>query len=407
VVWRPRDYGEVQTAIGVVAEDSQLDFKSAYSKPDETAKDIAAMTVEGGVVAYGIDEQGGVAVALPNVVLAGAKERIQQIVDTRIRPVPTVEIDVFPATSGGLEGVVLVTVLPSQLAPHYANERYPSRSGATTRYLTEPEVESLYRQRQRLIERPAQGKLRLKGFIPAEGGFDAPADGDLGFSGFSSVGGVGVMRLLIASVADVRHPLGARVGDALTEAFREAQGTLSNHIVGTLAPRLARLGRWTPRGTLGWKAGHASTEYSDHAGGTVFAAATYSHSGAFSFQVSLALVDEPSSTRRAFEHLWLSELLAGLCCGATFLSRIPGVGYLQCELGLQGLENSISSSPDVPAYEQNPPRITDSFYRETGTFGARELARDPREAARLLLDRLLVSFLSPDFDLFSYIAPQR
>src|SRR4051794_305962 len=46
-MWRPRSYADVQAGVGVVAEDSQLDFKRAYSTPEETAKDIAAMTIEG------------------------------------------------------------------------------------------------------------------------------------------------------------------------------------------------------------------------------------------------------------------------------------------------------------------------------------------------------------------------
>lgn len=112
--------------------------------------------------------------ALPGVGLAEADERwIRQIVGPEVVPMPVV--DVFrvedPARPG--HGFVLIAVARSPLAPHavLVNEglRYPRRNGATTRYLSEPEVAAAYRERlaaagrqsdrAREIEADALGRL--------------------------------------------------------------------------------------------------------------------------------------------------------------------------------------------------------------------------------------------------------
>jgi hypothetical protein len=62
-----------------------------------------------------------------------------------------------PARPG--HGLVLIAVPRSQLAPHavIVNDglRYPRRNGATTRYLSEPEVAAAYRERFAAAQRQA------------------------------------------------------------------------------------------------------------------------------------------------------------------------------------------------------------------------------------------------------------
>jgi hypothetical protein len=393
-MWRPRSYADIQAAIGVVAEDSQLDFKATYSKAEETAKDVAGMTIEGGVLAYGVEEQNGVASALPHVQLAGGPERIQQIIDTRIRPVPTVEIEVFPASASADDGVVVVTILPSPLAPHYANERFPARAGVTTRNLTEHEIDALYQQRRRVTERATADDSILAHYTEPEGG---PQGG---------VGGIGIMRLLIGPLSTVRHPSGAKVGSALTRAVHAAATTMSEYVKPSLSPKACDwLVDWRPRGTLGWQAGLASSEFRELEQ-AVLVAATYTHSGNFSFLVSMGLMGEGGAGRIAFEHLWAVELMACLCIAGTFLADVPGVGLLECELGLQGLHGAVSwKASRGRAVTPDQPRITESNYYDRGQFGARGLARDPRDAARLLLDRLFASFLDEGVDIVADVAP--
>jgi hypothetical protein len=57
-MWIPRDYADVQRAVGYLTEDDQLDFKLPAAKPADAkdlAKDVAAMSLAGGVIVVGVD----------------------------------------------------------------------------------------------------------------------------------------------------------------------------------------------------------------------------------------------------------------------------------------------------------------------------------------------------------------
>jgi len=164
-----------------VPEAFDLDFKSEmYGASDrdkrDAATDVAALAnTAGGLIVAGIEEDGQARAArAPGVALTEADERrIRQIVGSQVAPLPAV--DVFrvedPASPG--HGFVLIAVARSPLAPHavLVNEglRYPRRNGATTRYLSEPEVAAAYWERlaaagrqadrAREIEADALGRL--------------------------------------------------------------------------------------------------------------------------------------------------------------------------------------------------------------------------------------------------------
>jgi hypothetical protein len=79
------------------------------------------------------------------------ERRLRQIVGSQVVPMPVIDVLRIqdPARLG--HGLVLIAVPRSPLAPHavLVNEglRYPKRNGATTRYLSEPEVADAYRAR--------------------------------------------------------------------------------------------------------------------------------------------------------------------------------------------------------------------------------------------------------------------
>ena len=50
------------------------------------------------------------------------------------------------------------------------------------------------------------------------------------------------------------------------------------------------------------------------------------------------------------------------------------------------------------AFRPDAPRVVDDAYSAGGVFGARELATDPSEATRILLDRFFVSFIHEGHD---------
>jgi len=148
-----------------VPEAFDLDFKSEmYGTSDrdkrDAATDVAALAnTAGGLIIAGIDEddQARAAKALGVALSEADERRIRQIVASQVVPMPVIDVirTEDPAQPG--HGFVLIAVARSPLAPHavLVNEglRYPRRNGATTRYLSEPEVAAAYRERFAAVHR--------------------------------------------------------------------------------------------------------------------------------------------------------------------------------------------------------------------------------------------------------------
>ncbi len=88
-------------------------------KNKDLAKDITAMTPDGGVLLYGV---GGADPTRPDTLTpiapAGAAERIDHVARSGIAEPPTISIEDFPASSGEGLGYLVVVVPPSPRAPH-------------------------------------------------------------------------------------------------------------------------------------------------------------------------------------------------------------------------------------------------------------------------------------------------
>lgn len=116
-VWEPANWADLTTAIGTVSEASDLDFKRELSSNSDVSKDIAAMTLQGGVIAYGIEEDAqSRASAISKIPLTGVPEKVQLLVNTTIAPVPRVDITVLRENPGDNDGVVVVKVPRSPFA---------------------------------------------------------------------------------------------------------------------------------------------------------------------------------------------------------------------------------------------------------------------------------------------------
>jgi hypothetical protein len=167
-MWAPRSWEDVAALIGSAEETSSLDFKSELSKNPEMAKDIAAMTVDGGVIAYGIEEDktSRVAKSIKKFPLAGVEERMRQVIGTRISPTPEIELLMVTENDADPDGVVFAVIPPSSLAPHMVDARYPRRHGTTTDYLTEAEVRRLYECRAELAGPPRSVDDVMADFTP-------------------------------------------------------------------------------------------------------------------------------------------------------------------------------------------------------------------------------------------------
>ncbi|MFI7661782.1 helix-turn-helix domain-containing protein [Micromonospora parva] len=162
-----------------VQEAFDLDFKlTLYGRTDSDkralAGDVAALAnTSGGIILLGVDEDDQArATNAPGVVLSDAEAaRMRQIVASLVAPIPVFDIlmvsesgaDADDAAGDGEmaeadgeaeetgQGFFAIAVPRSPNAPHAVliNDalRYPKRNGATTRYLSEPEVAGAYRDR--------------------------------------------------------------------------------------------------------------------------------------------------------------------------------------------------------------------------------------------------------------------
>jgi hypothetical protein len=387
-VWRPEGYADIEAAIGAIAEAADLDFKRQLSKPTDIAKDIAAMSIQGGVIAYGIDEaaQTATASAITPIPLHQVPEKIQNIVDTAIWPSPAIDIQVFTKQQGDADGVVLVTVHASLLAPHYSHDRFPARSGTTTRNLTEREIAALYDQRRAALA-PVEGPDILGRHVD-------PANAPGG------IRGIGILRLVVAPLAPVGHPRGVHLARPLAAAVKSAEECLAWLTHSHFANAFDFLKEWTPRGTIGWQAGQTSDNFETlRRARTV--AAICKHDLSLSFFATLGLEGADGQGFCANEQIWTAESLAFLSIAGHFFREVPGAAILRAGLRLQGLDGAASNAISRGiAFHDNQPRAADSNYLEQTQTSAGEAAVEPVLVARRLLDRLLVSFVPEEADTF-------
>jgi hypothetical protein len=126
---------------------------------------------------------------------------------------------------------------------------------------------------------------------------------------------------------------------------------------------------------------------------------TYTHRGALSFAIATVVTDETGG-RCAFESIWARETIASLGVAGNFYRNVPGVTFVDVDLMLQNLEGAHSEMlfAGTGAYIRNPRPVDVPQYVESRRFPVAELASDPRNAARSLLDRFFVSFLGDGAD---------
>lgn len=129
---------------GLLEENQWCELKEAIGPSTkavntELARDIASLSVHGGILIFGVKDKTYEVVGCET---DGLRDRISQVAATRISPalVPVVLDDVE-----GPDGrnVLVVSVPPSPLAPHMVDERYYGRSADGKRVLSDPEVRTL------------------------------------------------------------------------------------------------------------------------------------------------------------------------------------------------------------------------------------------------------------------------
>lgn len=158
-MWIPKSEAEIIDALeaGSVRETAALDAKQQLPTPGKNrdlARDLCAMTVDGGALLYGVGGQDGTRPNTPTPFdLAGAAERIDQVAQTAISEPPLIEIDSVSSTRLPGCGYLTVLIPASPRAPHMVvadgDSRYYGRGATGNRILTEGEVARLYARRER------------------------------------------------------------------------------------------------------------------------------------------------------------------------------------------------------------------------------------------------------------------
>ena len=288
-MWAPKTWTELENLVGVGEETPSLEFKRLISpNTAEVAKDIAAMTVNGGVVIYGMDEDKatGKASALIPIVLRGVEERLHSIAGMKIAPVPVFDVATLTANPEDSEGVIVVSVPPSTQAPHCVEHRFPCREGTTTRNLTEPEIARLYANRQAAAgERPDAVQL-MQGFRHSLQVWET----DVGGQPLPNRS-IGEGRLLARPLVmeGLSLPGGAWQSQNLADAVARARDRTSSLFANpTLTYVFNRLREWTALDISGWRAGDDSSAVYPMYDVTAIAA-IMTYPGALSFHIAWGL----------------------------------------------------------------------------------------------------------------------
>jgi len=130
----------------------------------------------------------------------------------------------------------------------------------------------------------------------------------------------------------------------------------------------------------------------------VLVAATWTYVGAFSSLTTIGLEIANGGGRCANEHLWVTNLVAQLLLVGAMMHEVPGAGMTDVSLELSGLEGAASyeASRARIAVHDRSSVVADRTYEAHALVPVRQLAHDPREPVRELLEPLLTSFVERD-----------
>lgn len=167
----PQTAEELEAAVesGAVVETAYLDFKAYPQRTDGTrkglAKDIAAMSIDGGVIIVGVAEpdQTGGRHRLEPQATAGWREWVSQIGLNAVQPAVRVTTKVLERPDG--LGYVVAVISASAQAPHMAEKRYWGRADTTNTPLSDAQVRRLW---ERNLDRRHDALDRLREEVDRE-----------------------------------------------------------------------------------------------------------------------------------------------------------------------------------------------------------------------------------------------
>lgn len=403
-MWIPRLWTDIAALIGQAEETASLDFKRAISKnAREVAKDIAAMTVEGGVLVYGVEEDATTrrASAIVRFPLASQEERLQQIAGSNIRPTPAIEVIVLTEAPGDADGVIAVVVPRSSRAPHEVDGIFPRRDGTTTARMTEPEIDRLY-QLRRHASGPLLSPTDLLAAVRDLPGIDGDPDYSNPMSGMGA--DTGILRVACRFDGDQRHPADPWLRHALDQAVGRADAWLDAHPLARDSALLERLDQdWQPYSVDGWRAGWAPTD-AVSLWTSFTAAAAFLYPSHLLMQVTVPLTrdvahDSSIDYRCAHEVAVAQELAVALRLAGEIFGAYEASGRFQVAVGLVGFGGAFSYSATRARPGMDTSRLapaSDGLFT-TVESSPQSLLSEPTAIALELIGRWLASFhVGPD-----------
>jgi hypothetical protein len=386
-MWIPASTAELESAVlaGEVDETSQLDFKQALPvrRNDEIAVDVSAMTVDGGVLIYGVgeDEDRRPTVLHP-IDLAGAAERIDQVLRTSVHEAPTVRCRPITASDGSGRGYLVVTVPSSPRAPHQVvakgryQHRYYGRGPTGNRVLTEAEIARLYARREEWSFDAAQHLGKVVGLAP-----------------FERAGDLGYLHAFVRPVVvdDDRWTSAAR-GDptGLHRKMLDA-ARLANSGLG-YDPALADQPSWVREGADAWSLGR----HRDEAWAAVRCEVNFDGRG----QLFCGRAAAPGQSAEfvLFEVIVAGNLASFFALMAELFDAAGYVGPVDVGIALTGIRGAqaLTAVQNLMGSARGYPACT---YQTTTRVPADAL-RAPRDLTRQILGRFFEALAGPEYDPF-------
>jgi hypothetical protein len=388
-MWQPKTVEEFESAVTAGVLEERHDFDAKRQLPEsgkELAKDLAAMTTDGGCLVYGVGEDDN---SQPRLLapfqLANARERIDQVAQQSISPNPRIAFIPLRCADDPARGYLIAVIPPSPFAPHQVtvgnDRRFYGRCDSGNRRLSETEVERLYERRQRQnVDRE-----HLLADCIASSPIGQPTPGEQGFlQAFvqPTIRDDDLWDRAVVSCGDERQ---------LLDRLRSATSSVPSGQWGT---NLSKILNWRQRGADKWSLNTAS-QVSDPSviGPDDEIVADLSMDGrCYFFYGGAAVTSDRNNARRPIFALYERGIAVNL---AQFLALVGAYyragdqwGPIHVGMAVTGIRGAISAHfmEDISMSAQP---YGDEIAVRALPFDARDLEEDPVAASQKLMDRLM------------------
>ena len=398
-MWRPRTIEEFEQAVneGVLQEKHDFDAKRELpSSGKELAKDIAAMTTDGGLLVYGVgeDENQRPRVLSP-IELPGAAERIDQIAQHSISGNPKIEFIQLRSADDDSRGYLIVVIPASPDAPHQVqvgdDRRFYGRSDTGNRRLSEEEIGRLYERRHaQQIDREAllAECVAQSPYVPERG-----RQGFLQAFAHPPVRDDGLWERAVEARGDEQ---------TLLERLRQAVGSVGDVRWG--GNHLGRAYGWERRGADKWTLDTERNYEGEAVDPARVARADLSMDGRsylfYGGAAQLEAVQTGAQQRlTVFETGIALTLVQFLALAGALYDAGQLHGYVDVGMAVTGIQGGISSH----LLGQPFASVSAREYQDEGAYrtlrcDSRELVDDPQDIVRRLTGRLMRALYGSDLD---------